>query len=220
MKGKVFPESLSISYLSKNKMQWIHDKCSVKSQEEFFNPTTILHAFRSRAGKILANAAMQVQALQSEGKTANQAFESCSVDLCKASWAHAWYVSMSCFYNAIRNIKDNSLKSPLLALFNLLGLSHFEENATELLETGYFSSEHMKMIRNGARKCLSLIRPNAIALVDSWDFTDKYLNSALGRYDGNVYEALYESAKKSSRNRYDVAPGIKENLLPRFKSNL
>ena len=105
-------------------------------------------------------------------------------------------------------------------MFCLLGLSHLEEHGSELLESGYFSPDHMKMIRSSSRKTLALIRPNAVALVDSWDFTDKYLNSALGRYDGNVYEALYENAKKSPLNKSDIAPGVKEYLLPRFKSQL
>lgn len=41
------------------------------------------------------------------------------------------------------------------------------------------------------------LRPNAVALVDAFDIPDRVLNSALGRYDGKVYETLYELAKKS-----------------------
>jgi acyl-CoA oxidase len=35
------------------------------------------------------------------------------------------------------------------------------------------------------------IRPNAVALVDAFDFSDTALNSSIGRYDGNVYEEMY-----------------------------
>ena len=39
-----------------------------------------------------------------------------------------------------------------------------------------------------------------MALVDAWDFHDKALNSTIGRYDGNVYEAQYMAAVKSPLN--------------------
>lgn len=44
------------------------------------------------------------------------------------------------------------------------------------------------------------VRPECVALVDAFDLTDTALNSTIGRYDGNVYEAMFESAKKSVLN--------------------
>jgi len=52
--------------------------------------------------------------------------------------------------------------------------------------------------------CLAKIRPNSVALVDSFDFTDRELRSVLGRKDGQVYENLLEWAKKSPLNEHDV----------------
>lgn len=37
---------------------------------------------------------------------------------------------------------------------------------------------------------------------------DNILASNIGRFDGNVYEALYDSAKKSSLNKIDPFDGI------------
>ena len=34
------------------------------------------------------------------------------------------------------------------------------------------------------RSLLAALRPEAVALVDAWDYSDYELNSALGRYDG------------------------------------
>ena len=51
---------------------------------------------------------------------------------------------------------------------------------------------------------MSELRPNAVGLVDAFDYPDRMLNSCLGRYDGQVYEALYEYAKRSSLNRNEV----------------
>lgn len=48
---------------------------------------------------------------------------------------------------------------------------------------------------------LAAIRPNAVGIVDSFDIPDMVLGSALGAYDGNVYERLFEEAKKSPLNQ-------------------
>ena len=38
------------------------------------------------------------------------------------------------------------------------------------------------------RSLLAALRPEAVALVDAWDYSDYELNSALGRYDGRAIE--------------------------------
>merc|ERR1712187_1017878 len=48
---------------------------------------------------------------------------------------------------------------------------------------------------------LDKIRPDAVGLVDAMGFDDEQLKSTLGRYDGNVYEAIYEEAKISPLNQ-------------------
>merc|ERR1712146_167726 len=47
---------------------------------------------------------------------------------------------------------------------------------------------------------LEAIRPDAVGLTDGFGITDWNLKSTLGRYDGNVYEAIYEEAKLSPLN--------------------
>ena len=58
------------------------------------------------------------------------------------------------------------------------------------------------------------IRPNAVSLVDSFDYTDHYLGSALGRYDGNVYSTLYKEAWKDPLNELLVTEGYNEFIRP------
>ena len=47
-------------------------------------------------------------------------------------------------------------------------------------------------------------RPEAVSLVDAFDYSDYILNSPLGRYDGNVYEALFRWAQRSALNKEEV----------------
>eukprot|EP00049_Salpingoeca_infusionum_P002011 m.52896 g.52896 ORF g.52896 m.52896 type:complete len:76 (-) comp11340_c0_seq6:180-407(-) len=66
---------------------------------------------------------------------------------------------------------------------------------------------------------LEQIRPNAVALVDAFDLTDHVLNSALGRKDGKVYEALYDMAHREPLNQAEVAEGFKKHLQPLMKAS-
>jgi len=68
--------------------------------------------------------------------------------------------------------------------------------------------------------CLKRIRPNAVGLVDSFDLHDEILNSALGDYDGNVYERLLEEANKSPLNKEPVNRSFDLYLKPFLKSNM
>ena len=64
------------------------------------------------------------------------------------------------------------------------------------------------------------VRPNAVALVDSFNHTDHYLGSILGRYDGNVYPKLYDAAWKEPLNDTVVPDGYKEYIRPLLKNQL
>lgn len=55
------------------------------------------------------------------------------------------------------------------------------------------------------KELLSQLRPNAVALVDAFDIHDKKLNSVLGRYDGNVYEHMFDWARRSPLNSTEVS---------------
>lgn len=48
------------------------------------------------------------------------------------------------------------------------------------------------------------MRPNAVAIVDALDFSDRELHSVLGRRDGNVYSAMLEWAQNSPLNKQEV----------------
>lgn len=65
-------------------------------------------------------------------------------------------------------------------------------------------------ISNRIKQLLSQLRPNAVALVDAFDFHDNRLKSVLGRYDGNVYENLFEWARRSPLNSTEVSRVLKE----------
>lgn len=63
------------------------------------------------------------------------------------------------------------------------------------------------------------VRPNAVALVDAFNYTDHFLGSALGRYDGNVYQTLDDEAWKDPLNDSDIPNGYEEYIKPLLKQS-
>ena len=47
-------------------------------------------------------------------------------------------------------------------------------------------------------------RPDAVPLVDAFDFHDESLGTAIGTYDGHAYERLLLAAQDSELNKADV----------------
>jgi len=61
---------------------------------------------------------------------------------------------------------------------------------------------------------LKKVRVNAVGLVDAFNFSDAELTSALGRYDGNVYEALYDWTKLDPMNAKNVPDAYQKSIRP------
>ena len=66
---------------------------------------------------------------------------------------------------------------------------------------GVLDVKALKMSHEALSQMLGQLRPNAVALVDAFDFPDRVLNSTIGRFDGKVYEALYEVCRARSTLR-------------------
>ena len=59
-----------------------------------------------------------------------------------------------------------------------------------------------------ANLCATIL-PNAIGLSDAFGFTDWELDSALGTYDGSVYQELWKRTKLEPLNDQEVVDGYK-----------
>ena len=64
--------------------------------------------------------------------------------------------------------------------------------------------EQVSLARDQLYSLLKVVRKEAVPLVDAFDFPDGVLNSALGRYDGDVYNHLFQWAQKAPRNKKKV----------------
>ncbi|KAK6046376.1 Acyl-CoA oxidase [Cooperia oncophora] len=149
--------------------------------------------------------------------SSEEAWNRASIELCKASRMHVRLYIVRTFLEKVATAPDASLRSiagsrdphsPRLLLSNLNYLPVRREFSSESQAEG---------VRDGIYRCLERLRPNAVSLVDSWDFDDAELHSVLGRRDGNVYPALLEWAQKSQLNRTEVLPTFEKYLGPMMK---
>jgi len=124
------------------------------------------------------------------------------------------------FIQGVNGVTGGLVQDVLIDLCRLFGLYFLEKDAADFLEGELISASDVQVVREGVVRALQKIRPNAVALVDAWDWSDFQLyNSALGRYDGNVYEALFESASREPLNQQDPVDGWKEHIYPMTHSS-
>jgi len=113
-------------------------------------------------------------------------------------------------------LPTRKIKKVLTRLCNLFALTHFlDENWGEIIESNQY-----RLIKLAINDLLNHIRPDCIALTDAFDYHDNCLRSTIGRYDGNVYEALFDAAQKSILNQKDPFDGYQEYLRPHLNIEL
>ncbi len=59
----------------------------------------------------------------------------------------------------------------------------------------YMSSLQVSLARKQLYVLLQEVRKDTVPLADAFDYPNRILNSALGRYDGDVYTHLYKTDK-------------------------
>ena len=110
------------------------------------------------------------------------------------SVAHSQYVLVYNFAQAIQH--DRALASQpalhkiMTTCFELFATHTMDTEAAEFLSSGYISPAQHELLRNQVHRLLAEVRPQAVPLVDAFGVPDFLLNSALGRYDGELIGAF------------------------------
>uniref|UniRef100_A0A914EM17 Acyl-coenzyme A oxidase n=1 Tax=Acrobeloides nanus TaxID=290746 RepID=A0A914EM17_9BILA len=170
------------------------------------NYRNVLESFEHLARRQTLEVYDKLVQLQQQGRNYEQAWNDCAVELCKATRAHVRTFLARTFVEEIDKISDLSIKSVLQDLLQLYLYYEVTECATGLLEDGFMTGQQHKYAKKKIYEALEKIRPNAVSIVDSFDFQDRELHSVLGRRDGNVYENLLKWAQSSPLNKTDVLP--------------
>ncbi|XP_070594233.1 peroxisomal acyl-coenzyme A oxidase 2 isoform X2 [Erythrolamprus reginae] len=193
-------------------------KCQAREKNDFLNPDIYTDAYKHRALRFIRNVAMKLQQLVQAGKTQHEAWNQCTVQLARAAMAHSHYMVVQKFAEELRkHAKESATRRILKNLCDLFALHGIFSNAGDFMQDAYFSTEQIDRVTETYLDLLGVIRRDAVPLVDAFDFTDGCLNSALGSYDGHVYQRLYEWAKKSPTNHQDDRV-FKTYLKPLFQN--
>lgn len=73
-------------------------------------------------------------------------------------------------------------------LFRIFCLHSITTQGAALAQSQYLAPEHFRMISELLQEEYRNIRPQMLNLIEAFEFDDNSLASAIGSYDGNVYE--------------------------------
>jgi len=131
-----------------------------------------------------------------EREVKKRSWNSLLIQLRKVSHAESQSILVTNFHNALRTSLSPALRGHLQTLFRLFAYYTMDAEARDFLKADAVSDEHLDMLPEKIQELMTQIRPHAVRLVDSWMIPDFLLDSALGRYDGRVYEDLYHRAHR------------------------
>ncbi|XP_067949519.1 peroxisomal acyl-coenzyme A oxidase 1-like isoform X2 [Watersipora subatra] len=185
-----------------------------------FNFEFYLKAYRLNALMMLKNVANAMQKCVYKQSTDPEiAWNRSSQALVETAKAYALYLTVVLFMDHLRTDGwEPCAKAVMAEVCEFYAVNNILENSGSFLQNGVLSPEQVEAIATRRVELLAVLRPNAVSLVDAFDYPDRLLNSCLGRYDGNVYEALYEYAKSSSLNKQQVHPSFQKYIKPMRKA--
>ncbi|KAM9770017.1 peroxisomal acyl-coenzyme A oxidase 1 isoform 1-T1 [Menidia menidia] len=175
---------------------------------------SLVEVYKLRAAILVEMAAKSIQQELQRRKSQEDAWNSSAIDLVRASDAHCHYVVVKVFAEKLGEISDTAIHSVLSTLTLLYTMNGIAKNSGDFLQAGLLSVPQVLQVSIRIKELLSQLRPNAVALVDAFDIHDKKLNSVLGRYDGNVYEEMFEWARRSPLNATEVHESFHKYLKP------
>jgi acyl-CoA oxidase len=182
-----------------------HVSCGVTSLDQLRDPHTQLEAYRQRVRRMVGVANSAYQQALARGMTQAEAWNTTTVDWTVAAKVHCYYVVLKSFNEAI-DTKGLSLANEAIMrkLCSLYAMYWMVQRSGEFMSGGYMTPDHISLARSLLYSLLADVRREAVPLVDAFDVPDEILNSALGRYDGDVYTHLYEWAQRAPRNKRKV----------------
>jgi acyl-CoA oxidase len=171
-----------------------------------------LYGFRACVSNMQATKQFN-ELMAREGLTFDQAFNRSAISMVTMAKTHGYLNIVKKFNDTVKDLAGHDARcsevmSQLAAFFAITNILDGQQWA------GLLDFEEISLAEQTITDLCAALRPNAVALVDAFDFPDRVLNSDLGRYDGNVYEALYDFARTSDMNGREAFDGYKDYLRP------
>ncbi|CAF0733727.1 unnamed protein product [Adineta steineri] len=175
------------------------------SSKSIINLDDYCRIFESRS-KLLAkeNFARMLESSSSPYDT----FLNNSIQLVQMAKAHMESFLIRSFYEQVNKADQHpSISFVLQQLFYVFAIHTLRNESIDFIRLKLLSPDQIYDLETRVLPDIyTRLRPNLVALVDAFDFHDNEIDSCLGRYDGQVYEALLERARLNPSNRYKVPP--------------
>ncbi|KAG7376740.1 hypothetical protein PHYPSEUDO_012798 [Phytophthora pseudosyringae] len=188
-------------------------RCNAHRAEDFGNFAVLTDAFEVRA-------AHSIQSLSEAMAASGGGRNACMMLMTTVSTHHAELMLLKAFISGVYALPAGKTKAAVAQLCQLFGASLLVKGLGDFRQHDYFSSAQGEMVHQQLQKLLPPVRRNVVRLTDAWDFSDFELNSAIGRYDGDIYRALVEQAKREPLNASEVVEGYDKYLRPLIQSAL
>uniref|UniRef100_A0A1L8DZK4 Acyl-coenzyme A oxidase n=1 Tax=Nyssomyia neivai TaxID=330878 RepID=A0A1L8DZK4_9DIPT len=183
----------------------------------------IINAFQACAAGRVSIAFDHVEKRKKEGMSHENATNMTSIELAQAADAHGRSFLIQAAYESMQDfLKDvpPALGKVLQDLITLYAVDACLRSLGDLLRFVSITEGDIQDLQHTLEGLLANIRPNAVGIVDGFDIPDEILQSALGAYDGNVYERIFAEAMKSPLNKEPVNKSFHTHMKPFLKSHL
>ncbi|KAK7091567.1 peroxisomal acyl-coenzyme A oxidase 1-like [Littorina saxatilis] len=163
----------------------------------------LVEAYEHRAARLVHEVSEKLETAAKQGQKPYNAWNANSVQLVDAATAHSKAYVVKSFVATVSTM-TGKLRQVMENVCRLYAVTGIIKCLGEFMEDGYISGLQSATLRKGLTDLLADLRPNAVTLVDAFDFPDGILDSALGRWDGQVYQALWDFSLNSSMNEKQV----------------
>jgi len=189
-------------------------QCQVKTVSDF-DLNALESCAKGNAAYNIYSAAQKIMAAVKDGSSMKEAWnEKAGIELVESARAHTTLFTYRAMLHRIQQLQEGKTKAALSRLCALYVLHKLLQHPLGLIESSYVTAEQFKMMKLRKEEILEELRPDAVGLVDAFQYPDNSLKSAIGGYDGNPYETMWDWVKnKNVFNKSEVMDGVKEYLL-------
>lgn len=180
------------------------------------DPSVILEAWEAAAiGALLSGTEAYESALKANGGNKGHAFETISQQRFECARLHTRLFTVRAFFNRVA-LAEPSIRPILTDVAVLFGLWSMEKDSGVFLQSGYLTNTDTREVTSLVDEYCSKVRDQAIPLTDAFNFSDFFINSTLGNYDGDVYTKYFEKVTLRSMNKTSKAPYYETVQRPYF----
>ena len=220
------PLNKTLSYIEELKTLDPNVCCAAADGDRVFfsNEQNLVNLLKHSALLAISNCLQMFANPKYKGFSAWEKFyQTFQIDLIRMANQHSYFMAANFALRGILNLGvdyDQNTVAHLKRMLRLFCLNALLKQSAPLAITQYFKPFHFKQIQAQYNQELSDLKPQALNLIECFEFDDNVICSAIGSYDGQVNERMLACAKASKLNNKDVLDGFKDYIQPILKNDL